>query len=760
MFRFAPLLLVIIFGALDLIGQTVQVYQTTPDFTQAIQAQAPLTFTSTKLSGQTITIDDTKTFQQMDGFGASMTDASGWVLYTKLSTAQRGDVMAKLFDRTNGIALRFIRIPMGSSDESVTVYSYDDLCTPAIPTSYCTTPNGVDGKMLSDPTLSKFSIAHDEAYIIPLLQQARDLATANRERIKFMANPWSPPGWMKTTGSMLGTANGVAGTLKPEAYDPLAQYFVKFVRGYASHGLHIDYISPQNEPLYAPSDYSGLLMSSTEQANFLTNNLAPAFASANIDAKIMIWDHNWDNVTFPEAVLGNEAANRYAAGVAWHHYAGNPAAMSTVHDKFPNKDQWETEASMFANDTLAHVGIELINSTRNWAKSYVLWDLANDQNMGPHVGGCATCRPVVTVDYSDPNNVKFVLTTDYYALGQASKFILPGAYRIDSDEQTLNGIYDVAFRNPDGSIVAFVTNNLGSDQSFNIKFGDLYAPATIKANSIATFVWTPAKPAVVSLSHQPNGLTLVSGQAGSVDVTITPLAGTPNVTVTCSVLDVSGNVTPNFTCSAAQSSFSFSDTTPQTTTVTLTPTKATSRLIRKPGTHSSLPVWLGLAGLPFAGLVLLGGGRKQALSAIALIALLPTTFVLTSCGGGAAGTGSTPIPPPPSTQQVATPAFSTAAGSYATAQTVGITDTTPGATIYYTTDGTTPTAASTKYTAPLAVTHTQTIKALAVASGYTDSSVASATYTITGTSGNYSMVITAKPDTGSPVSITVPVTVQ
>jgi stage V sporulation protein SpoVS len=78
----------------------------------------------------------------------------------------------------------------------------------------------------------------------------------------------------------------------------------------------------------------------------------------------------------------------------------------------------------------------------------------------------------------------------------------------------------------------------------------------------------------------------------------------------------------------------------------------------------------------------------------------------------------------------ATPTFTPVAGTYTSAQTVTIADTTTGAAIYYTTDGSTPTASSTKYTSAISVSSNQTIKAIAVATGYTNSAVASATYTI------------------------------
>src|SRR5205807_5265608 len=135
-------------------------------------------FGSNTGNSSTIGVNEYQKLQQMDGFGAAVTDSSAWLIVNKMSSSQRSTLMQQLFDPSQGIGMSFVRIPMGASDFSVNgPYSYDDL------------PAGQ-----ADPNLNSFSINHDLAYIIPVLQQAHSLNPA----LKFMANPWSPPAWMKT----------------------------------------------------------------------------------------------------------------------------------------------------------------------------------------------------------------------------------------------------------------------------------------------------------------------------------------------------------------------------------------------------------------------------------------------------------------------------------------------------------------------------------------------------------------------------------
>lgn len=470
-------------------AQSVSVYQTTPDLTETMKPLATLRFSAkaAETSGARITVDDKQTFQEVDGFGASLTDSAGWLFAKKLPPAQMDAALRMLFARKGGIALSILRQPVGSSDLSVTFYSFDDLCTQSA--KACTTAPGV-----ADPDLEHFSIKHDEEYILPELRKA----IALKPDLKVMLTPWSPPGWMKTTGSMLGSMAETkeASALRPEYYPAFAAYLVKTIEGYQAAGVPVWALSVQNEPLFSPPTYSGMQMLAAEQAKFFGEALAPALSAAHLSPTVMAYDHNWDRPDYPETVLKDPKAALLAAGTAWHHYGGSPDVMTKFHEQFPQKDQWVTESSggtwqkgyADKGNILAEEAAELIDVMRNWSRSYVLWALATDQNHGPVVGGCDTCRGLLTVDTEKGS---FKPELDYYVLGHASAYLSPGAVRIASDEPEGTLVKDVAFRNKNGTVVLYLLNAGEQSSAIQVAFHGKTIDTTLPAGSIATMVWKP-----------------------------------------------------------------------------------------------------------------------------------------------------------------------------------------------------------------------------------------------------------------------------
>ena len=338
----------------------------------------------------------------------------------------------------------------------------------------------------TDPSLANFSISHDNAYILPILQQALQLNPA----ATVMATLWSPPGWMKSSDSMIG------GSLNAADYQVFANYLVKFLQAYKNAGVPVSLITPQNEPEYSPSNYPGATLTASQEAGFIANDLGPAIQNAGLNTKILGYDHNWNDTSFPETILGDSAAAQYTAGTAWHCYSGDPSAQTTVHNAYPSKDTYFTEcsgsqsanpASTFSDSLDWQTENLIIGATRNWAKSVVTWNMALDWG-GPSMN-CTTCTGVVTVDNSAGTAT---YNAEYYVLGQASKFVKPGAVRIDSNTFGSGNIEDVAFANPDGSDALIVLNaDTANAHTFNVDENGQSFTYTLPAKAVATFTWTP-----------------------------------------------------------------------------------------------------------------------------------------------------------------------------------------------------------------------------------------------------------------------------
>lgn len=443
----------------------VEVHVTTGDRSKLLTREPDLRLTDALASGvPRVAVASDSAFQEMVGFGASLTDASAWLIQNKLSSRQRDSLLRELFGADPGVGFSFVRIDMGASDFSRSHYSYDDV------------PTGE-----TDPDLKRFSIDADRAETIPILKRALDI----NPRLTVMASPWSAPAWMKTTNSM------IKGTLRPEAYGPFADYFRRFVQAYAAEGIPVHLVSIQNEPHHEPNDYPGMRLDPAARAKFIGGHLGPLFARAGVATRILDWDHNWDEPNSPLAVLSDSAARRHVAGVAWHCYGGDVQAQLTVRREHPDKDVYFTECSgggwapNFADNLVWTVKHLIIGATRNYARGVLMWNLALDEQHGPHTGGCSNCRGVVTIDSRDGSVVR---NEEYYAFAHASRFVRPGARRVASSVSA--GLETVAFRNADdGSVALIVLNSTPAPASFTVAAGTRGFAYTLPATAVATFRW-------------------------------------------------------------------------------------------------------------------------------------------------------------------------------------------------------------------------------------------------------------------------------
>ena len=443
------------------LANEVDFWLTKGDQSALLQKQsAILAFGTSAYSAPDITVDTTQRYQDIDGFGYTLTSGSA-TLINGLGAAKAA-LLAELFgSASNSIGISYLRISIGASDLSPTVYSYDDM------------PTGQ-----TDPTLANFSLDPDKATgLIPLLKEI----IAIRPGIKILATPWSPPVWMKDNGNSKG------GSLQLQYYDEYAQYFVKYIEGMKAEGITIDAITPQNEPLNDGNNPS-LYMSAEQQRDFIKNNLGPSFQAADITTKIITYDHNCDKPEYPITVLNDADAKAFVDGSAFHLYNGNINALTTVHNTHPDKNVYFTEQFTssdggFAGDLKWHLQNVIIGSIRNWSCNALEWNLANDPNYGPHtVGGCTECKGALTISGNSVSK-----NVSYYIIAHASKFVPPGSVRVASNNS--GSLYSVAFETPEKKKVLIVLNDGASAALFKIKFKDKWTAPTLPAGSVGTFVW-------------------------------------------------------------------------------------------------------------------------------------------------------------------------------------------------------------------------------------------------------------------------------
>jgi glucosylceramidase len=443
---------------------------------KGLEPQANVTFvTDTPNGNQVIQVDENLSYQTMEGFGASMTDSSAWLLNSSglLTQTARDTVMTKLFDPVNGIGVSFLRNPMGASDLARYLYTYDD--------------NAADA---ANSSLPNFSIAHDLVDVAPLTAQAKTL----NPNLKVMGSPWSPPAWMKDNNSM------IRGSLLSQYYPHFATYFVKYIQAYAAQGIPINYISLQNEPnccdTHPPMAYPGMNMTSAEAITILKNHVLPALAANNLSTKVLLLDFNWGDSAWVEPLLQDTTIRNSSqvAGVAWHGYwPVNPSdygKQTLIHDAYPPQQTFFTERSggTWITNQIKQDFEDIVGVTRNWSKNFVKWGLALDQNHGPHYNGCGTCTGLVTVHNGDAMSGQVDYTIEYYTMGHISKFVTPGAVRIDSSNNP--SVWNVAFKNPDGSKVLIAFNDTTAPQTFKVLWGGQSFNYTLASYAGVTFKWT------------------------------------------------------------------------------------------------------------------------------------------------------------------------------------------------------------------------------------------------------------------------------
>jgi glucosylceramidase len=439
----------------------VAFYLTKADQSVLLQQQSgTLSFGTVANNNSSIDVDSTQTFQTVDGFGYTLTGGSAYLI-NGLPNADKTTLLNDLFSTTSAssIGISYLRVSLGASDLSTSVFSYNDL------------PAGQ-----TDVNVANFSLAQDTIDVIPILKQI----IAINPNIKIMASPWSAPTWMKDNN------NSIGGSLQTQYYAAYAKYFVKYIQTMKAAGITIDAVTIQNEPEYGGNNPS-MFMTAIQQANFIKNNLGPAFAAAAITTKIIVFDHNCDNANYPISIMNDAAAKPYVNGAAFHLYGGNISAMNTVHNAHPDKnlyftEQWTGANGAFDVDFKWNLKNVVMGSMQNWSKVALQWNLASSPTYTPHTnGGCTECKGALTI-----NGLTVSKNVAYFTIAQVSKFVPSGSVRIQSSGSPLSNI---CFLRQDGKKVLIVLNEGATSQTFNLKYKGKWVVVSLPANAAGTYVW-------------------------------------------------------------------------------------------------------------------------------------------------------------------------------------------------------------------------------------------------------------------------------
>jgi glucosylceramidase len=434
----------------------LQLWVTNDDLRLAPIKSVPFSVEPIGIAQEAVSISGDHKFQKMLGFGAAFTDGA-CTLFHELPSNSRAELFRLLFD-PSGMNLNVCRTCIGAADNAASVYSFDDGAP--------------------DPDLTRFSIEHDRAYILPILREAR---AANPDLFLF-SSPWSPPGWMKDNRTMLG------GCMRHTYMPSYAKYFVKFLQSYEEEGVAIQAVTIQNE---VDADQQGLMPAcfwpQDYEADFVRLHLGPEFERSRVDTKIWIIDHNYNLWGRAIAELETSGVRKYTNAVAWHGYSGEPEWMSRVQNVFPDLEMYWTEGSPDHNDPeyqkcWAVWGQKIISILSNHCRAVTAWTFATNELGGPNVGPYPL-GGLLTID----SKTKAVYHSgQYWALGHFSRFVRRNAVRIQSDGSAKD-IFHCAFENPDGSVVVVLTNP-GATRTCQLRIGKKAATLVLSPNSITTAV--------------------------------------------------------------------------------------------------------------------------------------------------------------------------------------------------------------------------------------------------------------------------------
>lgn len=427
----------------------------------------------------TLTLKPQTRYQEFDGFGIALNGSACYCLM-RMSEENRHKLLVETFDPQQGMGYSYTRISIGCSDFSLSEYTNWD--------------NKDEGFHLTSEELD---------YVIPVLKEV----LAINPGLKIMGSPWSCPLWMKVDDVRKKNPynSWVGGHLNPDCYPQYAELFVKWVEAFEQAGIPIHSVTIQNEPLNWGNSAS-TYMEWAEMRDFV-KVLGPAFQQNNIHAKIIVWDHNYnyDNKAgqeqYPLKIYKDAEANQYIDGAAYHNYGGTPAELNTVHNAYPDKNLYFTEASIgtwncqsYGQSFMDVADNVCMQTATRWCKAAMMWNymlhidanIAGESPARPH-GGCETCYGAVQLDPTD--NTVSLKRGAFYTMGHMAKALRSGSTRIGTDGYLPSNVMVVASENLDGTYGLVLLNKNASAVKMTIDDGTHSFELTLPGESMTSCLW-------------------------------------------------------------------------------------------------------------------------------------------------------------------------------------------------------------------------------------------------------------------------------
>lgn len=419
----------------------------------------PVSISENKKSDVKVTVDPSITYQTWIGFGGAITEAAAYTL-DQLPEEKKDSILTAYYDQKEGLGYTLGRLHIASCDFSLENYDY------------------IEPK---DDTLNSFTLDREDKWVLPTLRRAQEIAG---QSLMLIASPWSPSGWMKTNGER---NNG--GKLKKDYYKLWAKYIARYVKEMKAKGFAIDAVTIQNEPaatqVWDSCDYTA------EEEAEMVKTLSDEFKEESIDTNIIIWDHNRDLIfDRADAVLKDDDINPLVWGVGNHWYMSEDfEELSKVHNKYPDKHLIFTEGCIEGGVQLGawHTGERyarnIIGDMTNWLEAFIDWNIVLNEQGGPNHVGNYCDAPVIV----DSNSKDIHYNSSYYFIGHLSRFIRPGAVRVNS-ACTSSDLSTVSFRNTDDSLVTVLLNETENSFDLEHRMTNESAAIHIPAHSITTVI--------------------------------------------------------------------------------------------------------------------------------------------------------------------------------------------------------------------------------------------------------------------------------